>query len=328
MLLAGDVGGTHTRLGLFARDPARPLPIEVETFRTLEFPDLPAVVARFLERTGSAPGTIEAACFGLAGPVTGASARLTNVPWHVDAAAVAARFSIASVVLVNDLEALAWAIPVLAPEDVAVLQEGVPAAGGQAALVAAGTGLGMALLHHVGGRLVPIPSEGGHADFAARTPREAALQQALIRERGRAEWEQVVSGPGLVNIHRFVHARGCVAVPDYMDPVKAPSLISRSALLRLCPDCVDALAMFVSAFGAVAGNLALTALASAGVYLGGGIAPKILPALDTPAFLDAFRAKAPMEDLMGRVPVRVILNDRASLLGAAACLTAHLSGGR
>jgi glucokinase len=176
----------------------------------------------------------------------------------------------------------------------------------------------------VSGCFIPISSEGGHADFAARTPREVALQQVLTREYGRAEWEQVVSGPGLVNIHRFLHAHGCVAVPADLDPAKAPPLISEAALTRRCPECVETLAMFVSAYGAAAGNLALTSLPTAGLYLGGGIAPKILPALKTPAFLDAFCAKAPMEHLLRRIPVRVILNSLAGLIGAAAFLNARL----
>ena len=323
MLLAGDVGGTRTRLGLFACDAMRPTPVEVQTYRTLDFPDLAALVSEFVRRAGKATVPLEGACFGVAGPVKGTSARLTNVPWNIDAAAIAARFSVAPVFLLNDLEAMAWAVPVLAPDDLAVLQEGEPVQTGHAALIAAGTGLGMALMHNVAGRFIPIPSEGGHADFAARTPREVSLQQTLTREYGRAEWEHVVSGPGLVNIHRFLHPRGCVAVPSYLDPGKAPSLISRAALDELCSECVETLALFVSAYGAVAGDLALTALATAGLYLGGGIAPTILPALQTPSFLEAFNAKAPMEDVLRRVPVRVILNPLAGLIGAATFVNAH-----
>ena len=325
MLLAGDVGGTRTRVGLFARGESRPAAVDVEVFSTLDFPDLSSLVEEFLRRSDRTAVVLEGACFGVAGPVQGTSARLTNVPWDIDAAAISMRLAVAPVLLLNDLEAMAWAIPVLAGEDVEILQPGSPAEDGNAALIAAGTGLGIAMLHHVSGRLVPMPSEGGHADFAARTPRETALQEALTRQHGRAEREQVVSGQGLVNIHRLLHPHPCAAVPANLDPAKAPPLISEAAFRHRCPACVETLAMFVSAYGAAAGDLALTALSTAGLYVGGGIAPKILPALRTAAFLDAFRAKAPMDRLLARIPVRVILNPLSGLLGAAAHLNARLS---
>jgi glucokinase len=320
MLLAGDVGGTSTRLGLFDRAPEGPRAICIETFRTLDFPDLAAIVVAFLDRAGRPAGAIEAACFGVAGPVTGRSARLTNVPWTIDAGTVAAGLSRRPVHLLNDLEAMAWSIPGLGAADLITLQEGEPAPEGHRALIAAGTGLGVALIPRIGGRWVPVSSEGGHADFGPRTPREIEIHRALTRRFGRAEGEQVVSGPGLVNIHEAVHATACTALPAGSNPDGRPPLITAAALQKRCPGCVEALAVFVSAYGAAAGNLALTAVATGGLYVGGGIAPKILPALQAPAFLEAFRAKAPMEHLMRRVPVRVILNPHAGLIGAAAFL--------
>ena len=324
MLLAGDVGGTKTLLGLFSRAPERPRPIETRQFTTLDFTDLRAMITEFISGQGGRGDqgrhldTIEAACFGVAGPVRDQVARLTNVPWVVDAAAVADQFAIRRVRLLNDLEAMSHAVPVFEPDEVAVLEKGEALPTGNAALIAPGTGLGEALLHNVDGRFVPAPSEGGHADFAARTRREIELLRELTRLYGRVHCEHVISGPGLVNISRFVHAdTGCEVVDLSMPSDELPALISAAGLKGSCTKCVEALEMFVSAFGAEAGNLALRSVATAGVYLGGGIAPKILPALETGIFLDAFRSKPPMSDLLAAMPVTVILNPQAGLLGAA-----------
>jgi len=315
MLLAGDVGGTKTLLGLFSAAIGRPVLVKAEAFATLEAPGLGGIVSRFLGPLQ--PVSIEAACFGVAGPVTGQRATLTNVPWAVEAVDIAEAFSIPSVTLLNDLHAMAYAVPVLSSDELLSLQQGRALPGGNAALIAAGTGLGEALLHWVDGRFVPSPTEGGHADYGPRTPAELGLLQQLTSAYGRAEWENVVSGPGLVNIHRFTHPHGCSACDPSIDPQHAPSIISRAALEHRCPQCGEALAMFVAAYGAEAGNLALHCLSTAGVYVGGGIAPKILPALQTPAFLDAFRSKGPMTSLLEAMPVSVILNEEAGLLGAA-----------
>lgn len=317
MLLAGDVGGTKTLLGLFGPGPRRPSAIDIRSYRTLDFPDLAELAAEFLRTSAARATEIDAACFGVAGPVNGPRAQLTNVPWLVDADAIGARLAECRVHLLNDLEAMAWSLEVLAHDEVAVLQQGTVHDRGNAALIAAGTGLGMALLHNVGGRLVPMPSEGGHADFAARTADEFKLAEALISRSERAQVEDVVSGPGIANIHRFVWPHECAEVPPDADPAALPSLISRAALEGRCKTCVKTLRMFVSAYGAAAGNLALTGLATAGLYLGGGIAPKILPVLQSPTFLEAFGAKAPIGNLLTQIPVRVILNPEAALLGAA-----------
>lgn len=317
MLLAGDIGGTKTLLGIFSSRETRPLAVRVETFVTSEFDGLGSMIAEFLARPGVGRDTLEAACFGVAGPVIDQVARLTNVPWAVDAAEIGQRFSIARVRLLNDLEAMAHSVPVLEPSELAVLQAGRPVSTGNAALIAAGTGLGEALLHNVDGRLVPSPSEGGHADFAARTPEEIVLLQTLTRLYGRVDCERVISGPGLVNIHRVLHPEECTAVDLGVEAHEMPAVISRAALEGRCPRCVDTLRLFVAAYGAEAGNLALYGLATAGVYVGGGIAPKILPALQSGPFIDAFRDKAPMADLLASIPVSVILNPQAGLLGAS-----------
>jgi len=317
MLLAGDIGGTKTRLGLFKAADDRPEALQAREFATLSFKSLGDIIETFLKSATVHPSDIEAATFGVAGPVTNQVARLTNVPWPVDGPALADRIGLARVELVNDLAAMAYAVPVLEPHELAVLQDGIATPEGNAALIAAGTGLGEALLHNVDGRFIPAPSEGGHADFAARTPREAELAGELIRQFGRAAVEHVVSGPGLVNLYHFTHTAPCAAVGEPAKRSEMPSLITTAALEQRCPACEEALDLFVGAYGAEAGNLALRSVATAGVYLGGGIAPKILTALEGGVFLEAFRAKEPMVDLLATIPVCVILNRRAGLLGAA-----------
>ena len=220
---------------------------------------------------------------------------------------------------------MAYAVPVLDESEVLALQQGEALRGGNIALIAAGTGLGEALLHNVAGRFVPSPSEGGHADFPARTEREIALVRDLTARYGRAEVEHVVSGRGLANVHRVAHRDPCAAGIALDDP-DAPAQITGAALDRRCPGCVETLDLFVEAYGAEAGNLALQTVATGGVYIGGGIAPKILPALQTGVFIRAFRAKPPLDALLAAMPVKVILNADAGLLGAAVFAGMHLSG--
>jgi len=316
MLLAGDIGGTKTLLGLFDAESVRPRAKLVRSFGTLDYGDLPSMVAEFLSDDGSERGSVRCAAFGVAGPVIGQSATLTNVPWRVDARGVSAAFGIDRVDLLNDLEAMAWSIPVLDDREVHVLQKGEALPGGNIALIAAGTGLGEALLHSVDGRYVPSPSEGGHADFAARTEREIALVRDLTSRYGRADVEHVVSGRGFANLFRVAHREPCRAGID-ADAPDGPALISTAALDRRCPGCVETLDMFVEAYGAEAGNLALRTVSTGGVFIGGGIAPKILPALTSGAFMGAFRAKPPLADMLAKMPVSVILNAEAALIGAA-----------
>jgi glucokinase len=249
--------------------------------------------------------------------VVGDRARLTNIEWDISADEIRARFGATRVCLLNDLEAMAHSTSVLAGDELAVVQEGIARSDGNAAVIAAGTGLGEAYLHRVNGALVPVASEGGHADFAARDDREVNLLLMLRRDYGRAEVEHVLSGPGVLNLHRLVHGGGeCEATRGH-DAAEAPARITQAGLERTCGGCIEALDMFVSAYGAEAGNLAMRGMATAGVFVGGGIAPKILPALLDGRFIEAFRAKGPMTDLVSRIPVKVILNPEAGLLGAA-----------
>jgi glucokinase len=316
MILAGDIGGTKTQLGLFDSVPARPRPIAIRTFSTLDYPDLPSMIAAFLDGDDTRNASISTATFGVAGPVIGESAELTNVPWRVHAPQVATRFGMSRVRLLNDLQAMAYSIPVLREGEVHVLQEGEALRGGNIALIAAGTGLGEALLHNVDGRFVPSPSEGGHADFSARTEREIPLLRHLTARYGRADVEHVVSGRGLINIHRATHSTACAAGVDLDDP-GAPAAISTAALEQRCAGCAETLDLFIEAYGAESGNLALRSVSTGGLFIGGGIAPKILPALSTGLFMRAFLAKPPLEQMLRRMPVKVILNREAGLLGAA-----------
>ncbi len=333
MLLAGDIGGTKTLLGLFGRAPERPAPIEVGEFITLDYSALAAMIREFLKANGVDARRIHAAAFGVAGAVTEQVARLTNVPWLVDAAEVSEVVGLRRVQLLNDLQAMAYSVSVLEPDELATLQQGVAQPGGNAAVIAAGTGLGEALLHNIDGRFIPGASEGGHADWGARTPREMEMLSALTRVYGRVSVEHIVSGPGIVNIYQFTHDsfgsktyispaalvpdRTCAGVGNVPDPFDLPAAISRSANEKRCPKCVETMELFVAAYGAEAGNLALRTVATAGVYIGGGIAPKILPLLEGGSFLEAFRAKEPLSDFVATIPVAVILNPEAGLLGAA-----------
>jgi len=317
LILAGDVGGTKTWLGLFAPDGHRPSVVEARRYPTLEFDSLMTMVAHFLKESEPS-GQIVATCFGVAGPVRANVSRLTNVPWLVEGDEIGRQLDIAPVRLLNDLEAMARAIPVLDSEELIVVQTGTLVVGGNAALIAPGTGLGEAGIHAVGNQLIPMPSEGGLADFAARTPREFELVAMLSAHQKRVAMEDVISGPGLINLHNFTHRSNlCLNQLPPDEPDLQPTAITTSALSGNCAACVDTLDLFVSAFGAAAGNLALRSLATAGLYIGGGIAPQILTTLRNGRFIEAFVDKGPMRMLLEQVPIMVIREQQAALVGAA-----------
>lgn len=316
MILAGDIGATRTRLGLFRQAAARPEPIDVREYQTQRFAALSGVIRVCLEETSAPREAIDAACFGVAGPVLGDTATLTNVAFTIDAPAISNAFQIPVVALLNDLQAMASSLPVLAATEVHTLQDGSPVATGNLAVIAAGTGLGQAMLHRVGTRLVPSATEAGHADWAPRTDRDLSVFAYLRRRYGRAEVEYVLSGLGLPNVHHATHSGACAAGVD-ANADDGPAQMTRAALSGACPSCVEALAIFVEAYGAEAGNLALRTMATAGIYVGGGIAGKILPAMTDGSFMRAFVDKGAMRTLLERVPVHIILNADAGLLGAA-----------
>ena len=326
MLLAGDVGGTKSLLGLFSPAPQRPRPVAVESFPTQQYPSLLAMIDEFLHRQAGGRPPIDAACFGVAGPVIDDEAELTNVGWRVDGRAVALAFGLARCRLLNDLVAIAHSVSVLESGELHALQEGVPNVSGNAGLIAAGTGLGQAFLFNDGRHLVPAPSEGGHADFAPRTPREWELTMWLVERFGRAEVEHVVSGLGLQNLYHFTHPEPCRDLDPSATESDLPRIVSRNAMRGSCLRCRRALDLFVDAYGSESGNVALRSVATRGLYIGGGIAPKILPALESGAFREAFTSKPPMEELLRTIPIRVILNAQAGLLGAATVANSELAG--
>jgi glucokinase len=315
MLLAGDVGGTKTLLGLFQRAPARPAPIALRAYPTSEFASFTEILHAFEKDVR--PRAIDAVVVGVAGPVVHQRAALTNIAWDISAAEITAWCGANRTTLLNDLEAMANSVEVLRPDELLVLQQGTPNPEGNAVVIAAGTGLGEAYLHRVNGRLRPVPSEGGHADFAPRTDREIELLRMLRDVFGRVDVERILCGPGLTNIHRFTHQGHQCAPLARAIPGSEPAAITQAAMSSECARCVDTLDLFVSAYGSEAGNLGMRGVATAGVYVGGGIAPKILPRLQRGDFMEAFRNKPPMEEMLGRMPVRVILNAEAGLLGAA-----------
>jgi glucokinase len=317
LVLASDVGGTKTLVGLFRPSGCRPEDVVTREYATQDFDSFAHLVQTFINDVGHP--RVDAVCAGVAGPVDGLTAMLTNAGWHVDLGDVAAQLGGCPAVLLNDLEAMAYSVLVLRTDERCLLQAGDPKPQGNAAIIAAGTGLGEAELHCVDGRFVPSPSEGGHADFAARNARELALAAMLIERFGRVENEHVLSGPGLVNVARFTHrdapADTCPALST--DDDEAAAAVSEAALAGSCRCCVDALDMFVDAYGAETGNLALRSMATGGVYVSGGIAPKILPAIERGGFLRAFCDKPPLADLLAKMPVTIILNPRAGLIGAS-----------
>ena len=323
-VLAGDVGGTTTRLGVFERRNRRPALVAARTYATREFATIEAMTTSFLRDAGIPASTLSAGCYGAAGPVIDGVAMLTNTPVRVDGRAIADAVGVPIVQVLNDLEALAHAVPVLSDDELCVLQQGRVNRAGAIAIIAAGTGLGEAVLYPMGDRFVAKASEAGRTDFAARTETDITVLRALTSEFGRAALEQVVSGPGLVNIHRALQTNGCDAGVD-LSEADAPGAITNSAISRSCRACMAAIALFVEAYGAEAGNLALRTVATGGIYVGGGIAPKMLGLLTGGAFLAAFRAKPPFGALLESMPVKVILNSDAGLLGAAyfCCVTAN-----
>ena len=324
MILAGDIGGTNTRLA-FADEKAgcRTLVAEA-TFSSREHASLESVLRKFLS---AHPIPITRAAFGIAGPVRHGRCDATNLPWVVDSHLVAREIGLERVGLINDLEANAYGVAALQREDFVLLNEGAVNAEGNAAIISAGTGLGQAVLYWDGRQHYPFATEGGHADFAPRNHLEMALLEYLMKQFQRVSYERVVSGPGLLSIYRFLRDTGRGEEPQWLaermrqqDP---SAVISQSALRGESELCAQALDLFVTLYGAEAGNLALKVMATGGVYLGGGIAPKIVEELKAPAFLNAFMSKGRMRPLLEAMPVRVILNQKTALLGAARFATLY-----
>ena len=324
MLLAGDIGGTRTRLALFEETSAGLHVAQSSVYDSKSAATLEEIVVRFLHANGN-PATT-AACFGIAGAVGGGEVRATNLPWRVSESGLADELAIPRVRLLNDLEAAAYGVLAITdPAGLHTLQAGDPPAERRAlGLVSAGTGLGVALMVWVGNRYQVAPSEGGHADFPPQNDLEDALLRWMREKLGHVSYERVLSGPGLVNLYRFLRAYRDVPEPAWLteqigDGDPAP-VVTRAGLAGEDAICDETLTLFVSLYGAAAGNVALTGLALSGMFLGGGIAPRILPRLTNGTFLERFADKGRFRDTMRQIPVHVVLAPDVALLGAAACV--------
>jgi glucokinase len=323
LVVAGDIGGTKTRLASVAVAGTQ-VRIEREAcYQSRNFATFEALLADFLQ---DVPGSAHAA-FGIAGPVRGRSVRVTNLPWHIEADALQQRFGFETCILLNDLEATAYGLPALGPEDLLTLQAGQPGACGNAAIIAAGTGLGEAGLYWDGERHRPYATEGGHASFSPQSELEMDLLRYLRGRYMHVSWERVVSGMGLLDLHDFLRSYRNAAAPPWLEEElrtgDAAAAISRAALAGCDGICIETLECFVRLYGAEAGNLALKTMSTGGLYVGGGIAPRILPLLQQDLFMQAFLNKGRMSPLLEAMPVRVILNDRVALYGPALCAGGH-----
>lgn len=324
MIVAGDIGGTKTILALFPSDEVPKRSVFEAVFPSRQYPSLEDVVREFLTMSEleAYRSRLRAACFGIAGPVTGGTVRTSNLPWLVTVQGLAEVFGFPSVYLLNDLEAAGYGVLVLEPSELVCLNPGRPMPLETRALIAAGTGLGEALIFCRGkDDFVPLPSEGGHCDFAPRNRQEIELLEFLMKEFAHVSYERVLSGPGLMNVYRFLRAGGAAESPALAAAIESaddPSAaVSQAALEGNSATCGEALRIFVSIYGAEAGNLALKGKSTGGVYIGGGIAPKIRPRIEDRLFLDAFLDKGRMHPLMESMPVHLVLNPRTALLGAA-----------
>jgi len=318
MILAGDIGGTNSRLGLFSETPGR-LHLEVEeVYPSREHSGLAEIVSAFLAAQGA---NVSQAVFGIAGPVLNGVVSTPNLPWVIDQTELSRQCRIEHVALINDLEAHASGVGDLGSNDFVVLNPGV-ALPGNAALIAAGTGLGQACLYWDGMRFRPFACEGGHADFAPRNEVEVGLLVYLQKKYGRVSYERILSGRGLKNIYDYLRDSGSEREPpDLLDELThaadPAAVITRHGMTETSGICARVLDIFVSVYGAEAGNLALKLMATAGVFVTGGIVAKILPRLSTPAFMLAFAAKGRLQSLLEKIPVRVVTNGRVGLIGAA-----------
>ena len=318
MILAGDIGGTNTRLGLFELNEDRITPAVVKTYPSREHNSLDDIVSQFTKEQ-SFP--IEKACFAIAGPVQEGRVTTTNLAWLVDAERLANLLGLKKVGLINDLEAIGYGLAELTDRDLAVLTKGIGSSIGNIAIIAAGTGLGEAACFWDGQEHYPFASEGGHTDFAPRNSLEMELLTYLLTQFDRVSYERILSGSGLFELYKFHHQTRRGQEPPELTEVlyqqAHPAAVVRAALENRSEVCSNALNLFVSLYGAEAGNLALKVMAQGGIFIGGGIAPKIIQKLMEPIFMSAFTAKGRMGPLLEAIPVRVILNDKTGLIGAA-----------
>lgn len=309
MILAGDIGGTKTHLALLESGKI----LSQEKYPSKDYPGLGEIVLEFLQKTKAKVGR---SCFGIAGPIRDGKCQATNLPWMIDSEDLKKELKTDAVFLINDLEANAYGIKCLGPDEFFTLNEGNPNAAGNQALIAAGTGLGEAGLYWDGKEHHPFACEGGHSDYAPLTEMDMELLRYLHKRFGHVSFERLLSGPGLYNIYRFLTDLRLEKEVDF-GLGDAAKIITERALKKECKTCVHTLNYFVKIYGNEAGNLALKMLALGGVYVGGGIAPKILDALKEKTFMEAFVDKGRFKELLSGIPVKVILNEHTALLGAA-----------
>jgi len=319
MILAGDIGGTHTRLAAFESEGNK-LQLAVERiYNSQEHSGLAEIVRDFVSREGVA---VHRACFGVAGPVRAGRSKISNLPWTIDSRELAQQLRLTSVGLINDLEAYAYGIDALESKDFITIHEGSPDAEGNMAVISAGTGLGQAGLYWDGFRHHPFACEGGHTDFAPRNDLEIELLQYLLRRFGRVSYERILSGPGIRNLYDFLRDTRKAEEPAWLkdqiaESHDSPALISQLAMDKKAPICEQALNVFVEVYGAETGNCALKFMSLCGIYIGGSIAAKIVSKMQEPMFMEAFLDKGRMRDLLQYMPVKIVLNDDSGILGAA-----------
>lgn len=317
MILAADIGASNSRLGIYRRHHEAILPVFTQKFQNRNYASFNAVLDDF----EIAPGQLTAACFGIAGPIFDGRGSITNLPWEFDVAYLRERLSVASISLINDVEATGYGAGLLSRSELLTLNEGEAHEESPAALIAAGTGLGETILLRTGRSVLPLPTEAGHADFAPNTELESELLLHLRKRFGHISLDRVLSGPGLRLIYDFLMETGRGSQQDDIggrfSTEDAGAVIAETALNRSSAAAMLALDIFASIYGAEAGNLALRALARGGVYLGGGIAPKIREKLVDGVFMRGFTAKGRMAPMLETIPVHVILNEDTALLGAA-----------
>ena len=317
MILAGDIGGTKTNLAYFKVEGQQLIPMLVKSYASQQHRSLNEVVEQMLAEH---PAEVTGAAFGIAGPVVDGRSKLTNLGWEVDSREVAEILGVNSVGLINDLQATAYGTLRLAPDEKMLLNAGVAQPKAPIAVIAAGTGLGESALIWDGKRYRAIPSEGGHTEFGPRNELEIDLLRFLTKKFGRASYERIVAGPGFVNLYEFFRSKAGYLEPEWLrekmlsgDP---SAVISQAGVEGKDRVCVEVVETFASLYGAESGNLALKILATGGVYVCGGIAPKILPMIQE-HFMEAFVAKGRYSNLMKQMPVYVVLNDKTALIGAA-----------
>ena len=319
MILAGEIGATRSRLAAFENEGSKLRCVVEKTYKSQDHGGLQEVLSTFVKTEGI---PVHSACFGVAGPVRAGKSKISNLDWTIDARELASQLRLSSVGLLNDLEAYAYGVDALESKDFVTLREGSEDAEGNRAVISARTGLGIAGLYWDGYRHHPFACEGGHADFAPRSDLEMQLAQYLRKKHEHVSCERILSGPGIKNIYDFLRDTKTAEEPAWLgqqmkEAADPPALISQLALDHKAEICEQTLSLFVSVYGSETGNCALNFMATGGVFIGGSIAAKIVPKMLDPVFMKSFLAKGRMQSLLADMPVKIIVNDDAGLIGAA-----------